>query len=131
MYLYVRLTFQSTVDILVTITPSGDIFAGDGYSLMCYTRTGLTGQPTITWLDPMDNQIMSTIGSMSTLTFNPLAASDAGTYTCRATLGSVMETAEVMVTVLSECSVTASCEILFQPLTFQTQRSQSVLMLIQ
>ena len=131
MYLYVRLTFQSTVDILVTITPSGDIFAGDGYSLMCYTRTGLTGQPTITWLDPMDNQIMSTIGSMSTLTFNPLAASDAGTYTCRATLGGVMETAEVMVTVLSECSVTASCEILFQPLTFQTQRSQSVLMLIQ
>ena len=112
MYLYVRLTFQSTVDILVTITPSqtGDNFAGVGYSLMCYTRTELTGLPIITWLDPMGNQIKTTIGSRSTLTFNALVASDAGTYTCRTTLGSVVETAEVVVTVQSKCSVIASCD---------------------
>ena len=63
----------------------------------------MTGS-TITWLDPINNEIMPTT---SILTFNPLTASDAGTYTCRATLGSMMETAEVMVTVESECLVSA------------------------
>ena len=38
----------------------------------------------------MNTSRVVTIGSMSTLTFNPLAASDAGTYTCRAALGSAM-----------------------------------------
>ena len=72
---------------------------------MCSTRTstGLTGQPNITWLDPMNNEIMSTNGSMSILTFNPLTASAAGMYTCRATLNSIEETAKVMVTIQSEC----------------------------
>ena len=74
---------------------------------MCSTRTttALTDQPNITWLDPMDNEIMSTNGSMSTLTFNPLTASAAGIYTCRATLNSIEETAKVMVTIQSECLV--------------------------
>ena len=70
--------------------------------------TGSTDQPTITWLDPMNNMITSgvvTTGTMSTLTFNPLAASHAGTHTCRATLDSTVETAEVMITVQSECLV--------------------------
>ena len=61
--------------------------AGESYSLECtVTVTGSTDQPTITWLDPMNNMITSgveTTGSMSTLTFNPLAASHAGIYTCR------------------------------------------------
>ena len=42
---------------------------------------------------------MSTTCSTSALTFDLLAASDAGTYTCRAILGSVIETTEMMVTV--------------------------------
>ena len=114
---------QSTVDILVTITSSGDNTAGDGYSLMCSTRisTGLIGQPTITWLDSMDNEII--ISTNGILTFNPLMVSDAGMYTCRAILNSIVETAEVMVTVESEYLVTA-CILcgLCQPLTFQTHR---------
>ena len=36
--------------------------------------------------------MVSTTGSMSTLTFNPMAASHAGTYTCRVTTGGVTET---------------------------------------
>ena len=93
---------QPSVDILVIITSSGNNTAGYVYSLMCSTRisTGLIGQPTITWLDSMDNEIISTNGI---LTFNPLMVSDAGMYTCRATLGAIVETAEVMVTVESEC----------------------------
>ena len=73
---------------------------------MCSTRTELSGEPNIIWLDSVDSQVTAgvvTTGSMSTLTFNPLEASDAGTYTCRATLGSVTETAEMMVSVQSKC----------------------------
>jgi hypothetical protein len=79
--------------VTVSITQFGDNTAGESYGLECtVTVTGSTDQPMITWLmGPMDNMITSgvvTNGSMSTLTFNPLAASHAGTYTCRATLGS-------------------------------------------
>ena len=78
----------------VSIIFSGTATAGESYSLECtVTVTGSTDQPTITWLGPMDNIITSgavMTGSMSTLTFSPLAASHAGIYTCRATLDSAM-----------------------------------------
>jgi hypothetical protein len=96
---------HSTVDILPIITSSGDNTAGGGYSLVCSTSTITSGQPTIIWLDPMSYQITSGVmmnGSMSTLTFNPLAASHAGTYTCRATLDSAMDSASVNISVESE-----------------------------
>ena len=91
------------------ITASGTATAGESYSLECIvTVTGSDDQPNITWLmGPMDNMITSgvmTTGVMSTLTFNPLAASHAGTYTCRATLDSAMESASMTIdiTVQSE-----------------------------
>ena len=66
-------------------------------------------QPTITWLDPMNNPvpsgIVTTADGMSTLTLNPLSASHAGTYTCRATVGNTMQTKTMDVTVESECAV--------------------------
>ena len=84
-------------NISLAITASGTNTAGETYSLECSaTVTGSTDQPTITWLDPMNNQVptemVTTTSSMSTLTFNPLAASHAGTYTCRVTAGGVNET---------------------------------------
>ena len=90
LFLYV---YKSTaVDISLSITASGTNTAGETYSLECSaTVTGSTDQPTITWLDPMNNtvpsEMVTTTGSMSTLTFNPLAASHAGTYTCRGMVG--------------------------------------------
>ena len=94
--------YDFTVDILptlsVTITPSGAATVGEIYNLACSVSvTGSTDQPTITWLDPIDNQIMPTTGSINTLTFNPLAASDTGTYTCRATLGNIEMTESIEV----------------------------------
>ena len=94
------------VAISVSIAPSGTTTAGERYSLECSaTVTGSTDQPTITWLDPMNNPVPSgmvtTTGSMSTLTFSPLSASHAGTYTCRATVGSIVQTATMDVTVES------------------------------
>ena len=99
--------------LTVSITPSGTSTAGEAYSLVCsVTVTGSTDTPTITWLDPMDNQVpsemVSTTGSMSTLTFSPLSTSHAGTYTCRATVGEQMQsnTSEVVdVTVQGECKI--------------------------
>ena len=91
---------------MAPVVPSGTATAGESYSLECIvTVTGSTGQPNIIWLDPMDNIITSgvmTNSSMSTLTFNPLAASHAGTYTCRAALGSAMDSASRTITVQSE-----------------------------
>ena len=107
-------TQPGSVSISVSITPvSGTNTAGETYSLECSaTLTGLNDQPTITWLDPMNNPVPSrmitTTGSMSTLTFNPLSASHAGTYTCRATVGSTMQTETMDVTVESECLVNQS-----------------------
>ena len=104
-------TQPGSVSISVSITPvSGTNTAGETYSLECSaTVTGSIDQPAITWLDPMNSTVPSgmvtTTGTMSTLTFNPLSASHAGTYTCRATVGSTMQTATMDVTVESECSV--------------------------
>ena len=102
------------VAISVSITPvSGTNTAGEIYSLECSaTVTGSTDQPTITWLDPMNNPVPSgmvaTTGSMSTLTFNPLSASHAGTYTCRVTVGSAMQTATIDISVESGCMFSQS-----------------------
>ena len=95
------------ITVGVSITPLGTGTAGESYSLECtVTMTGSTVDlPAITWLDPMNNPITSgveTTGSMSTLTFNPLAASHFGTYTCTATLGSAMDSASTTITVQSE-----------------------------
>ena len=91
----------------VSITPSGTNTAGETYSLVCsVTVTGSTDTPAITWLDPMNSHVpsemFSTDGSMRTLTFNPLSASHAGTYTCRATLGGAMGAAMEEITIQGE-----------------------------
>ena len=91
-------TTQSDVMIsMPQITASGFNAVGQTYRLVCSaTVTGSTDQPTFTWLDPINNPVPSgmvtTTGSMSTLTFSPLAASHAGTYICRVTAGGVTET---------------------------------------
>ena len=97
------------VGVSVSITTSGTNTAGETYSLVCsVTVNGSTDTPTITWLDPMNSQVpsemhmVSTTGSMSTLTFTPLSASHAGTYTCKAALGGEVLTDTLIVTVQSE-----------------------------
>ena len=101
----IKTCIYTVIRFSVSITPSGTNTAGASYSLVCsVTVTGSTDTPTITWLDPMNSQVpsemVSTTGSMSTLTFNQLSTSHAGTYTCRATLTSgEMETDIMIVTV--------------------------------
>ena len=91
---------QPPIIISVSISPSGTATAGERYSLDCFvTVTGSTDQPTITWLNLVGSQITSTTGSLSTITFIPLAISHAGTYTCRAMAGGVTEEQRLTVVV--------------------------------
>ena len=103
-----------SIDV-TTITSSGATTAGENYMLVCSVIvTGSTDQPSIIWLvagvevpssDPTRTVLVtsgSTSGYSNTLTFHPLAASHAGTYTCRATVGSAMDTASRTVTVQSK-----------------------------
>ena len=99
---------SNSVDISLSVTASGTNTTGEIYSLECSaTVTGSTDQPTITWLDPMNNpvpsEMVTTTGSMSTLTFNLLAASHAGTYTCRAMVGGAVQSETIDIAVQSEC----------------------------
>ena len=100
-----RLLLSSTVGITPSITTDGMNIAGETYSLVCSVAASLN--PTITWLDPMNNPVSSEmvtteIRITSTLTFDPLSASDTGTYTCRTTAGDEIQTATMVVDVLSE-----------------------------
>ena len=108
MYIYDFLV-DTLPTLSVSITHSGDNTAGESYNLRCtVTVTGSTNQPTITWLDSMNNMITSgveTTDSMSTLTFNPLAASHAGIYTCRATLANIEETESAEVILQGTCTL--------------------------
>lgn len=74
----------NTTDI--SISESGNSTAGETYSLVCSVLA--RSEPTITWLDQVETAVPSemviTTGIMSTLIFNPLVASHAGNYTCRA-----------------------------------------------
>ena len=70
------------------------------------TVTGTTEQPNITWSGPgVTAGMITTTGSMSTLTFNPLAASHAGTYTCTGMVGGVTVMDTSVVTVNSKYSI--------------------------
>ena len=101
--------------VAVSITASGTNTAGETYSLVCsVTVRGSTEQPSITWLED-DGQIASdpliTVspttsdggdGYSTTLSFDPLATSHTGTYTCRATVGGEIQTDTEVVSVRSE-----------------------------
>ena len=77
--------YTTVVSIGIVITTSGTSTAGETYSLVCIV-TGTTDAAIYQWLDSNGTQLTSS----SQLEFSPLLASDAGTYTCRVTVGSVM-----------------------------------------
>ena len=88
----------------VSITSSGTAIAGETYTLECYALIwSNTHHVSITWLDPVNNtvpsEMVSTFGSMSTLTFSQLRASDTGTYTCETSTGNEVNHASIRVMV--------------------------------
>ena len=107
MHVIILTYYHNAVDVTISVTPGSSNIAGQSYGLECTANVnGSTDQPTITWLGPMNNTVPSdmvtTTGNMSTLTFNPLAASHAGTYTCSVVVDGVTETKTAIVSVNSE-----------------------------
>ena len=99
------------VSIVVLITPTGTPTAGQSYALDC-SVTGIADPATYQWFDSNGTQLTST----SQLQFSPLLASDAGTYICRATVGSVVLENSFMVDIncnFSRSFVGLSCNFLF------------------
>ena len=87
-------TIIYAVDITVSITQYGNNTAGASFNLECSaTVNGSNDQIDITWLSTFDSEvpfeIVNTTDNSSTLTFNPLFTSHAGTYTCRVRLGGI------------------------------------------
>ena len=92
---------------------AGPLTAGQSYNLTCtVTLDGITGSPTIEWLDPNNNPVLNrssvtvenivTLNDSAynrTLVFSNVLTSHGGQYTCRATLGqaSAVTSAELLV----------------------------------
>ena len=119
------ITTTQSIQFMISITEasqSGDNIAGEIYSLECSVSVNRSiARPTITWIHrdayynnsveinsttTSNRTILETSASgsnySSTLTFNPLAASDAGIYYCRATLDTAMGTASRTIIVHSK-----------------------------
>jgi hypothetical protein len=74
----------STVNVVITPSDAGTPIAGETYSLNC--SVGDTSNPaTYQWFDCNGTQL----ANINQLQFSPLRASDAGIYTCRATVDGV------------------------------------------
>ena len=90
------------------ITTSGTNIAGANYSLVCSaTVTESSILPAISWLDPMNNtvtdhEMVTATDGTSTLTFNQLSVSYAGTYTCTAVVDDEVRAMTIMLNVLGE-----------------------------
>ena len=95
-----------TVDINVSITALGTNSVGDHYSLECSAVVnGSSDSVNFTWLNqanatvPLGMINTSTTATTSTLIFDSLSVSHAGTYTCQVTLGGAERRASVTVEV--------------------------------
>ena len=88
------------VSYSVMITPSatGTPTAGEIFSLNC-SVSGTTDPVTYQWFEgPASNGTQ--LSNVNQLEFSPLLASDAGLYTCQATVGSVMVEGTVTVEII-------------------------------
>ena len=74
-----------TVNVVITPSAVDTPTAGQTFSLNC-TVTGITNPAIYQWFDNNGTQL----ATVSELQFSPLRVSDAGLYTCQATVGGVM-----------------------------------------
>ena len=109
--------------ILIDVTDSGSLIAGDKYSLTCNVtknNPGLTSRPSAQWITSNGGEVMpvadikvdkldEALVSSVRLTFPSLRTSLGGNYTCRGVIptpaveGGVMASVNSTVIVQSEC----------------------------
>ena len=97
-------TIYNIGSILLVIIPTSvsTPTAGQAYSLNCYL-TEVTGMVTYQWFKGLASN-GTQVTNTHQLEFSPLKASDAGLYTCRATLDSVEIEETTTVTITRKCS---------------------------
>lgn len=103
------------VDISISIATFGTNISGEHYSLECSAKVnGSTDPVNFTWIDPANNEVpfemINTTNSISTLIFDPLSVSQAGTYSCRVTLGEVEQRESVTVGVEGRLCTGFECQ---------------------
>ena len=76
--------FAVSTSLSVTISSSGDSLVGETYSLTCSASVSGEGSVSrIVWLRGKTIEMAMNSVPTLTLTFQPLSASDEGSYTCR------------------------------------------------
>ena len=93
MLIDIELSFFPAPAISVQVTPSGDPVLGQsGYSLICDVTGTENLNPSIIYQWTKNNgtltQIQNVEANSEVLSFSPLRLSDAGQYTCQATVNS-------------------------------------------
>ena len=84
--------FAVSTSLSVTLSFSGDSLVGETYSLTC--SASVSGGDSVShnvWLRGTATEMEMNSVSTLTLTFQPLSASDDGTYTCRFEVGNLVK----------------------------------------
>ena len=92
---------------MITSTSDGTLTAGQAYSLNC-SLTGITDIVTYQWYEGLPSNGTQLTNS-SQLQFSSLRASDAGLYTCQATVNSMHIEKTTIVTITRKCINALSC----------------------
>ena len=94
--------YTDPVIISLTSSPSSSVMVGDSITLTCSVvlPDGVTGTPVTQWMGPAGG--VQSVSSV--LTLSEIAPSQAGLYTCTATLANiVLNTTSITVIVQSKC----------------------------
>ena len=84
--------FAVSTSLSKTLSSSSVSLVGGTYSLRCSASvSGGGGVSRIVWLRGTATEMMMNNVSMLTLTFQPLSASDEGSYTCRVEVGNLVK----------------------------------------
>ena len=87
-----------TVSVIITPSAIGTPVAGETYSLDC-SVSGASNPANYQWFDNNGTQL----ANISQLQFSPLRVSDAGMYTCQATVGDLMLKGSTTVNINCKC----------------------------
>ena len=84
--------YAVTTGLSVTLSSSGDSLVGETYSLTCSAIVSCGGSVSrIVWLRGTATEMEMNNVTTLTLTFQPLSASNEGSYTCRVEVGNLVK----------------------------------------
>ena len=110
--LYIDFSFLPVPTVSVQITTSGAPMLGQSYSLTCGVNGAENLSVSITYQWIKDTQTQIQVGAV--LSFSPLRLSDAGNYTCQATVMSSLLSAPITVTSSNSLAVRLICMIHYE-----------------